>query len=98
MPSTILTTKGQVTIPIEVRREMGLNTGDRLEFTRNPATGGYVVTRKTGSIMDLKSNVKYDGPPVTVEQMNRDIGQYLADDDERIKREYREYLESERRS
>jgi AbrB family looped-hinge helix DNA binding protein len=40
MPSTILTTKGQVTIPIEVRKEMGLNTGDRLEFTRNPDSGG----------------------------------------------------------
>jgi hypothetical protein len=78
---------------------MGLKTGDRIEFTRNPDpdTGGYVVTRKTGSIMDLKSSVKYDGPPVTVEQMNREIGQYLADDDERIKREYREYVESERR-
>ncbi len=98
MPSTILTTKGQVTIPVEVRREMGLKTGDRLEFTRNPDTGGYQVTRKTGSIMDLKSSVKYDGPPATVEQMNRDIGKYLADEDARIMREYREYLESESRS
>jgi AbrB family looped-hinge helix DNA binding protein len=98
MPSTILTSKGQITLPVEIRREMGLTTGDRLEFTRNPETGGYEVTRTAGSIMDLKSSLKYDGPPVTVEQMNRDIAQYLADDDERIKRDYRETLESERRS
>jgi AbrB family looped-hinge helix DNA binding protein len=98
MPSTMLTSKGQITLPVEIRKEMGLKPGDRLEFRRNASTGTYEMTRKTCSIMDLKGLSKYDGPPVTVEQMNRDIAQYLADDDERIKREYREYLESERRS
>ncbi len=98
MPSTMLTSKGQITLPVEIRKEMGLKPGDRLEFRRNASTGTYEMTRKTGSIMDLKGLSNYDGPPVTVEQMNRDIAQYLADDDERIKREYREYLESERRS
>lgn len=32
MNSSSLTTKGQVTIPIEIRRELGLHTGDKIGF------------------------------------------------------------------
>ena len=32
MPTATLTTKGQVTIPKEVRRHLGVDTGDRLSF------------------------------------------------------------------
>jgi hypothetical protein len=44
---------------------------------------------------ELKSTVKYDGPPVG--QMSRDIAQFHAHDVERIKREDCEYLEREGR-
>ncbi len=95
MPSTVLTTKGQITIPAEVRKEMGLRTGDRVHFLRNAETGRYEMTKKTGSIMDLMGMVKYSGPPVTVEEMNHAIAGHLAEDEERIMREYREYLKVE---
>ena len=32
MPTATLTTKGQVTIPKEVREHLGVDTGDRLSF------------------------------------------------------------------
>ena len=32
MPTATLTTKGQVTIPKEVRQHLGIDTGDRLSF------------------------------------------------------------------
>ena len=32
MPSAKLTSKGQITIPKEVRRALGVHTGDRLAF------------------------------------------------------------------
>jgi|CXWL01.1.fsa_nt_gi AbrB family looped-hinge helix DNA binding protein len=32
MPSSTLTSKGQVTLPVEIRRKLGLKPGDRLYF------------------------------------------------------------------
>ena len=65
-------------------------TGDRVYFIRNPQTGCYEVTRKTGSVKDLFGFLKHEGPAVTIDQMNDDIAQYLGEDDERIKREWHE--------
>ncbi len=79
MPSTVLTSKGQITLPVEIRKEMGLKPGDRLEFNRNIETGTYEMTRKTGSIQDLFGIVKYDGPPVTIEEMDEAIAQGAVD-------------------
>ena len=33
MPESKMTTKGRVTVPIEVRKRLGLSTGDELDFT-----------------------------------------------------------------
>jgi antitoxin PrlF len=73
MPSAVLTTKGQITIPAEVRKEMGLSTGDRVYFILNKETGRFEVTRKTGSLLDLAGYFKHEGPPVTIEEMNEAI-------------------------
>ena len=73
MTSAVLTTKGQITIPAEVRKEMGLSTGDRVYFIRNPETGRFEVTRKTGSLLDLYGILKHEGPPLTIEKMNEAI-------------------------
>ncbi len=32
MTTATLTTKGQITIPVDVRKRMGLDAGDRVEF------------------------------------------------------------------
>lgn len=90
MTTSIVTSKGQITIPLEVRNKLGLKTGDKVEFNQDEGTGTFTLKRKTGSIMDLCGSLKYDGPPITIEQMDEAIGDYLAEEDERIKREWRE--------
>ncbi len=43
MTAATLTSKGRVTIPVDVRNQLGLESGDRIEFSFNEATGRYEV-------------------------------------------------------
>ena len=50
MPNAKVTSKGQVTIPIEVRQALGLKQGDMLAFE---VQAEYVVVRKRPSLTEL---------------------------------------------
>lgn len=50
MPNAKITSKGQVTIPIEVRQALGLKQGDMLAFE---VQAEYVVVRKRPSLADV---------------------------------------------
>jgi len=57
MTEATVTSKGQVTIPADIRRSLGLQAQDRLSFT--PMPGGTVVLRsRTQSVMALKDILK----------------------------------------
>jgi AbrB family looped-hinge helix DNA binding protein len=77
MATAAITSKGQITIPVEVRRKLGLKAGDRVGFIENE-NGEYVLKPKTGSIMNLKGIVKWTGKPVTIEEMNETIAKGWA--------------------
>ena len=48
-----MTSKGQITIPAEIRKAMGLHAGERVVFTRLD-DGTTVIRAKTRTILDLK--------------------------------------------
>ena len=48
-----ITSKGQVTIPADVRRDLGVSSGDRIDFIRN-AAGRYELSVRTGRLADLR--------------------------------------------
>lgn len=73
MASATVTTKGQITIPIEVRVEMGLDAGDRIEFIRNERTGRYEVVPATLPAQALKGIVSKPKRPVSIADMNEAI-------------------------
>ncbi len=68
MPSAKLTSKGQITIPKEVREALGLRTGDRLAF-RLQQDGTVVVEAETVDLMSLRGAVRTAVRGVTVEAM-----------------------------
>lgn len=72
MATAAVTSKGQITIPAEVREDLGLKTGDRVSFLKSE-NGEYILKAKKGSLMDLKGCVKWTGKPVTIEEMNETI-------------------------
>ena len=67
---TTMTTKGQVTVPREIRERLGLKSGDKMAFTM--LSDGTVVMRpKTRRLAELAGSLTRRGQPtVTIEDMN----------------------------
>ncbi|MGH9604464.1 MAG: AbrB/MazE/SpoVT family DNA-binding domain-containing protein [Terracidiphilus sp.] len=77
MATAAVTSKGQITIPIEVRKKLGLKPGDRVRFIEGEK-GEYILKPKTGSIMELKGIARLKGKPVSIEEMNKTIAKGWA--------------------
>jgi antitoxin PrlF len=82
MTTATMTSKGQITIPAEFRERYRLAAGSKVDFVVN-AAGDLVMRPKTRDVRELRGSVKYDGPPVSVEEINQGIAAAVA---ERVKR------------
>lgn len=69
MPTATLTSKGQVTIPIDVRAALQIEAGDRIEFIA-VAPGRYEVVAATRSVRELKGMFGKLAHRVSIEGMN----------------------------
>jgi antitoxin PrlF len=70
MADATLTTKGQTTIPKEVRERLGLVPGDKLVFT-TLSDGTVIMRAKTRRLLDIAGSLSRPGQPsVSMEQMN----------------------------
>ncbi len=78
MAIATMTTKGQITVPKEIRDALRLKPGDRVDFVLGK-DGSATLRPATRSIMDLCGILKYDGPPITVEQMNEGVAKAVAE-------------------
>ena len=61
MPTATLTSKGQTTIPREVRHFLKLKPGDRLEFTLDPDNNTVLLKATNIHISSLKGLLKREG-------------------------------------
>lgn len=73
MASATITSKGRITIPAGVRRDLGLVTGDRIGFVLNETTGRYELVPVTEPVESLKGLVGKPTRPVSVEDMSAAI-------------------------
>ena len=72
MPSSTLTSKGQITLPLAVRRELGLDSGDKIDFVK--VEGGYKLVPRRKDVRALKG--RFAGRvqrPITLEEMEEAI-------------------------
>lgn len=84
-----LTSKGQMTLPKDVRDALGVGPGDQVRFRIND--DGSVRIEKPKRAVDLIGiGWKPGQPTATLEEMKEAIGEYLAEDERRIDREWRE--------
>ena len=73
MTVATLTSKGQTTIPKEIRKKLGLKPGAKLHFNLMP-DGTISVRAKAGTLKDLAGILHRAGTrSVTVEEMNEAV-------------------------
>ena len=81
MPTITMTSKGQITLPAATRAKLKLVKGAQMDVEETP-DGKVILTprpQKTGDIRQLRGILKYDGPPVSIEEMNASIGRAVVE-------------------
>jgi antitoxin PrlF len=79
MPTATMTTKGQVTIPKEVREHLGIETGDRLSFVVQE-DGTVIVQPITRHVRELGGLLQRPGQrPVSANEMDEGIARRMQE-------------------
>jgi antitoxin PrlF len=92
MSKSKVNSKGQITIPVEIRNELQIKPGDSIDFFRT-IHGDYLIQRNSGSIMDLKGILKrtgyvVEGRTVTLKEMDEAIAEHACEMDRRSLSDY----------
>jgi len=86
MPTATVTSKGQITLPKEVRDHLHLAEGDRVEFVIQPQ-GDVQIQPLKGSVQKLFGMLHRPGMRATsLEEMDQALLEALAEDDARVRR------------
>jgi antitoxin PrlF len=72
-----LTTKGQITIPADVRRALNVEAGDRVEFVQ-VEPGRFEVIASTRSVRELKGMFGKPKRSVSIDEMNAAIAKQAS--------------------
>ncbi len=72
MSTSTLTSKGQTTVPKDVRQHLGLKPGDKIRFLVED-DGRVVILPATLHLRDLRGSLPKPPKPVSVERMNEAI-------------------------
>ncbi|TDP60478.1 AbrB/MazE/SpoVT family DNA-binding domain-containing protein [Roseateles toxinivorans] len=72
MTTATITTKGQITIPADVRKALSVGTGDRVEFVQIEP-GQFLFVAANRSVTELKGMFGKPAKSVSIEDMNRTI-------------------------
>ena len=84
MSTATVTSKGQITLPKEVRDSLHLKEGDKIDFEQ--VNGRYVLKPRNRSALELAGILHRPGQKaLTIEEMDDAIAQAVAEDDERIR-------------
>lgn len=85
METATLTSKSQITVPKAVRDALGLSPGDRIRFV--PSLNGYRLVAVKADITSLRGSFKSPhGRAVSIEEMNRAVGEGIVERFERSSR------------
>lgn len=71
MGAVLISTKGQIVLPIAVRKALGLTPGMRVNVKVNGKSAQITPApaKKTASLKEIQALLKYDGPKISVGNM-----------------------------
>ena len=78
MIGSAITSKGRTTLPKAVREALGVSSGNRARYVI--MDNGEVRLLPVRPLSALSGMLAYDGPPVTLEDMDRAIAEGACDD------------------
>ena len=81
MDQSTLTAKGQTTIPKAIREHLELKPGSKMRYL--VGHDGRVTILPVLPAASLRGMVKYDGPSVSIEEMDAAIGEAVTQRDKR---------------
>ncbi|HEX2219436.1 MAG TPA: AbrB/MazE/SpoVT family DNA-binding domain-containing protein [Gemmatimonadales bacterium] len=85
MATATLTSKGQTTIPKEIRERLGLKPGDRLDFVVEP-DGRVTLAPVNADVAELRGMLPRPARPASLEDMDRGIRDGAAARDARSRK------------
>jgi AbrB family looped-hinge helix DNA binding protein len=87
--SATVTSKGQVTVPADIRQRLGLKAGDRLDFHLTDSGKLTVVATKRRSILESRDDLPRLtlGRPLTQRDIDDAIGDEMVAQEMRIRRQ-----------
>jgi AbrB family looped-hinge helix DNA binding protein len=72
MATATLTSKGQITIPLDVRQRLKLEAGARVEFVES-AEGEFLMRPAVADVRSLKGLLRKPAKPVSIKEMKKAI-------------------------
>jgi antitoxin PrlF len=79
LATATITSKGQITIPVQVRAALGVDAGDRVEFVELEK-GQFAIIAATRSVRELNGLFKgRRRKPVSIEEMNAAIAKRASE-------------------
>jgi antitoxin PrlF len=75
MPEATMTSKGQFTMPKQVRDDLGLVAGSKVMFVKMP-NGQYTLAPRTGTVEDFLGTLRDpERPPMTIDEISDAIAE-----------------------
>ena len=78
MSTATMTSKGQITVPAELRARLGLRAGVKVDFVIN-SVGEVVLRPRTADVRSLRGLITHKGPPISIDDMEEAIGEGIAE-------------------
>jgi AbrB family looped-hinge helix DNA binding protein len=83
---TVITRKGQITVPAEIRKALGLQIGDRVAVSLDEDGQLHANVRRVRSVADATFGSIHSKRPVDEEEVRQAFTEHAAARDERSKR------------